>query len=168
MQKNRNWIWFFVVLTLLGAAAVTINWAYNARQQLTLEELQRDEALWDDVGPADYDLVIEKTYQSSAGDSPTTERVEVEVRRKKVVAGRLNGAPRDVAKGPWARYDMSGWFRFVERFQKMDTEPEAPRTFRTAEFDPRTGQLLRFTRSVSTTRERQEIVWRLTPIQSGR
>ena len=160
--ENRNWIWFFAVLAALGTAAVAINWAYNSRQQLTLEELERNEVLWDKAGPADYDLVIEKTYQSSASDEPNTERIEVTVRQKKVVAGTLNGMPQDVAVGPWARYDMPGWFGFVERFVKMDSQPNAPRTFRTAEFDPRTGQLLRFTRSVSMTRERQAITFRLT------
>jgi hypothetical protein len=164
MRKNRNWIWFFAALAILGTAAMAINWAYNYRQQLTLEDVQRNAALWKEHGPTDYDLVIEKTYQSSASDFPNTERIEVRVRKKKVVEGKLNDASRDVSIGPWSTYDMPGWFRFVERFAAMDAEKDAPRTFRTAEFDARTGQLMHFTRSVSKTRERQEIVWRLTPL----
>ena len=59
---------------------------------------------------------------------------------------------------------MPAWFGFIETFLKNDEAPGAPRTFRTAEFDPRTGQLLRFTRSVSSTRERQELILHLTPV----
>ncbi len=164
MTKNRNWIWFFVTLVLLGAAAVGINWAYNARQQLTMAQLTAAEDLWDKSGPADYDLIVDKTIQSAAGD-PIRDRIEVKVRKKEVVEALLNGQPipRRPRDDLWAQYDMDGWFGFVERFLQMDTARGAPRTFRAAEFDPRTGQLLHFTRSVSATRERQELTLRLTP-----
>ena len=161
MAANRNWIWFFVVLTLLGAAAVGINWAYNARQQLTPEQLRAAEDRWDKHGPADYDLTIEKTFQSSASDNPTTDRIEVRVRKKTVVEASMNGRPLE--RRLWAEYDVPGWFGFVERFLQIDTAPGAPRTFRTAEFDPTTGQLLRFRRHVSVTRERQEVRLTITP-----
>ncbi|HEX4590156.1 MAG TPA: hypothetical protein VH120_09535, partial [Gemmataceae bacterium] len=81
METNRNWIWFFVALVVLGAAAVSINWAYNAKRQLTMEELQKNEDLWDKAGPADYDLTIDKTIQSSAAGQPIQDRIEVKVRK---------------------------------------------------------------------------------------
>jgi hypothetical protein len=160
--ENRNWVWFFAALVVLGAASVSINWAYNARQQLTMEQLTAAQDRWIKAGPADYDLVIDKTIQSGAGAEPNRDRIEVEVRKNKVVAASLNGAPikerriRD-------EYDMPGWLDAVERFLQIDTAPGAPRTFRSAEFDPVTGQLRHFTRSVSTTRERQELVLTMTP-----
>src|SRR4051794_17167470 len=156
MSANRNWVWFFVVLALLGAAAVGINWAYNARQQLTPEQLRAAEDRWDKHGPADYDLVIEKTFQSSASDNPTTDRIEVRVRNKSVVEASMNGRPLE--RRLWGEYDVPGWFGFVERFLQIDTAPSAPRTFRSAVFDPATGQLQHFRRSVSGTHERQELV----------
>jgi hypothetical protein len=159
MSKNRNWVWFLVVVALLGAAAVSINWAYNARQQLTMEQLTAAEDKWDKTGPADYDLVIDKTIQSAGGDS-IHDVIQVKVRKRKVVAATINGNPLE--RRLWDEYDMGGWFGFVERFLQIDTAPGAPRTFRAAEFDPETGQLLRFRRYVSSTRERQELVLRLT------
>jgi hypothetical protein len=161
MQRNHNWIWFFAALVVLGAAAISVNWTYNARRQLTMEELLRNEELWDKNGPPDYDLVIDKTYQSTAGDEPRTSRIEVQVRNKKVISVKdQNG---ELAPRLWHEYDMPHWFDFVERFLTIDTKPDVPRTFRIADFDAKTGQLLRFTRSVSTTHERQELIFRLTP-----
>src|SRR4051812_12859246 len=94
MQRNRNWLWFFVALAALAAAAVAINWTYNARQQLTPEQLRAAMDLWAKNGPADYDLLIEKTISSAASDgSQIVDRIEVKVRDKKVVAATLNGRP---------------------------------------------------------------------------
>jgi hypothetical protein len=160
-SENRNWIWFFVAVAVLSAAAISINWAYNARQQLTMEQLQTNEDLWDKAGPADYDLSVDKTIQSANADEPFRDRIEVKVRKKRVVAASLNGLP--MQRRLWDDNDMPGWFGFVERFLKIDEAPGAAPTFRTAQFDPRTGQLLHFTRSVSTTRERQELVLQLKP-----
>ena len=163
MQRNRGWVWFFVALAVLTAAAVAINWSYNARQQLTPQQLQAAEDLWAKNGPADYDLVVEKAFSSAASDgAEERDRIEVSVRNRKVVAGSLNGGPLE--RRHWDESDVPGWFGFVEEFLKNDTQPGAPRTFRAAEFDPDTGQLLRFRRRVSGTRERQEIVLRLTPV----
>jgi len=58
--KNRGWIWFFVVLTLLGVAAVGINLAYNLREQITPEQVQAARQLWEEKGPKNYDLVYTK------------------------------------------------------------------------------------------------------------
>jgi hypothetical protein len=159
--RNRNWLWFFAALVVLGSAAVAINWAYNARRQLTMGQLTAAEDKWDTTGPADYDLVVDKTIQSGNSDEPIHDQIEVKVRNKTVTAAWLNGAPMKLRF--WGENDMTAWFGFVERFLEIDTAPGAPRTFRSAEFDPRTGQLLHFTRSVSTTRERQELVLRVTP-----
>jgi hypothetical protein len=166
MQRNRNWLWFFAALAVLAVAAVAINWTYNARQQLTPEKLQAATDLWAKSGPADYDLVIEKAISSTASDgSEMRDRIDVKVRDKKVTAATLNGRPLE--RRLWDEYDVPGWFGFVEEFLRIDTKPGARRTFRVAEFDPRTGQLLRFRRRVSGTHERQEIVLRLTPNPSG-
>jgi hypothetical protein len=161
MQQNRNWIWFFVALVILGAAAVSINWAYNSRKQLTMEQLTAAEDKWDTVGPADYDLVVDKTIQSANSADPIHDRIEVKVRKKKVVEATMNGRPLEHRL--WDDYDVPGWFGFVERFLQIDTAAGAPRTYRTAEFAETTGQLLHFTRSVSMTRERQELMLTLTP-----
>ena len=91
MQKNHNWIWFFAALVVLGSAAIAINWAYNSRQQLTMAQLIAAEDLWDKNGPADYDLVVEKTFQSSSATEPERDQIEVKVRNKKAIEVKLNG-----------------------------------------------------------------------------
>jgi hypothetical protein len=162
--SNRNWVWFFVILAALGAAAVGINWAYNARQQLTREQLNAAMDRWEKHGPADYDLVVEKTFQSSASDAPTTDRIEVRVRQKQVVEAAMNGRPLE--RRLWGEYDVPGWFGFVERFVQIDSAPGAPRTFRSADFEPVTGQLQRYRRSVSGSHERQELILTLKAVNN--
>lgn len=158
--RNRNWIWFFAAVIVLAIAAVAINWAYNARQQLTNEQLAASEERWNKNGPADYDLAISKTIRSANSDEDIRDQIEVQVRKGQVVSAKMNGIP--LPRRLWPEYDVSGWFGFVERFMQIDTAPGAPRTFRSADFDPKTGQLLRFRRHVSGTHERQEILLRLT------
>jgi hypothetical protein len=162
MATNRNWVWFFVALVVLGLAAISINWAYNSRQQLTMARLIQAEDLWDKASPADYDLEIDKNLQSAGGDH-IRERIDVRVRNRTVVSATLNGQP--LPRRLWSENDVFGWFGFVEGFLKRAKEPNAPRAFCTAEFDPQTGQLLHFTRSVSSTRERQELTLKLTPVK---
>src|SRR5207247_2222991 len=133
-------------VAVLGAAAAAIPWAYNARQQLTMEQLTAAEDRWDKNGPADYDLVIEKTIRSATAEDNIKDRIEVRVRSKKVVEAAMNGRPLE--RRLWDEYDVPGWFGFVERFLQIDTAPGAPRTFRAAVFDPVTGQLQHFRRHV--------------------
>lgn len=163
-QQSRNWIWFFAALVVLSAAAATINWVYNARQQLTMEQLQAAQELWDRTGPRDYDLAIEKAVSSAASDagSEIRDRMTVEVRGGRVRSGTLNGQPLEprIVR----EYDMPGWLSFVEEFLRRDTQPNAPRTYRVADFDASTGALRRFVRRVSGIRERQQLVIQLTPV----
>jgi hypothetical protein len=163
MRRNHGWIWFFVVLAVLAVAAVAINWAYNVRQQLTPEQLRAAMELWAKNGPADYDLLIEKSIGSGA--TVMNDRIEMQIRQKKVVGGTLNGGP--LLHRLWDEYDMPGWFGFVEEFLQRDTQPGAPRTFRVADFDPQTGALRRFVRRVSGTQERLEVRWQVMPNSSS-
>ena len=49
--------------------------------------VEENEDLWDKAGPADYDLTIDKTIQSASSGQPIQDRIEVKVRKKKVVDG---------------------------------------------------------------------------------
>jgi len=163
MQRNRGWIWFFVVLGILAAAAVTINMLYSARQRLTMDQLRSAQERWDRTGPRDYDLVIDKTIGSATpGGDKTRDRITVEVRGGKCRAGKINGQPLD--ERLLSEYDMAGWLSFVEEFVRQSEKPDAPRTFLSADFEPQTGALLRFRRSVRTTREWVEVVFQLTTV----
>src|SRR5262249_4483768 len=55
-RPNRGWIWFFVILIVLTVTSITIMIVYNLRQQLKPEQLAQARALWEQKGPADYDL----------------------------------------------------------------------------------------------------------------
>jgi len=158
--QNRNWLWFFAALVLLGAAAVSINWAYNARRQLTMEQLRKNEDLWDKAGPANYDLTVHKIYRSANEDKEHREQIDVKVVKGKVVAASLDNRP--MPERLWDKYDMTAWFDYLEDYLKQGAATGAPRTYLSADFDPKTGALLHFTRSVFSTRERQEVTFQLT------
>ena len=159
-QRSNNWLWFFAVIAVLGVLAVAINWTYNARQQLTPEKLTAAVKSWEDRGPDDYDLMVEKKFSSAAGAAVESEFIAVTVRGGKVIAGTLNGQPLE--ERLYKYYSMPDWFEFVETLLTKDLAPGAPRTYRVASFDPATGQLQRFVRRVSGTNERQEIVFQLS------
>src|SRR4051794_28293168 len=115
MQRNRGWIWFFVVLTILAAAAITINLFYRAAQRLTMDQLRAAQDLWDRAGPKDYDLVIDKTIgAATAGGDKTRDRITVEVRNGKALSGTINGQP--LPDRLLSEYEMAGWLSFVEAF----------------------------------------------------
>lgn len=159
---NRNWQWFFAVLVVLAVLAVAINWTYNAAIQLTPDKLAAARALWAERGPADYDLDVQKAYSSITSDgTPTRETIRVRVRGGRAVSATLDGQP--VSERVAAQYTMPGWFDFLGTFVERDTAAGAPRAFRSADFDRRTGAITRFRRRVTGTKERQELVLTVNP-----
>src|SRR5262249_38030465 len=104
----------------------------------------------------------EKKVSSANSDGTATpEVIESKVRRGKVLAVRLDGRPMEPRLFP--EYDMPAWFGYIGEFLRRDTAADAPRTFRTARFDPTTGALVHSTRGVRGTHERQEITIRVSP-----
>lgn len=156
--RNRGWVWFFVLLVILTLGGITLNWWYNARQQLTLDRLAAARALWEQKGPRDYDLRWTKQINN-------VETLDVRVRGGKVVAVTLDGRPLEERLYPY--YDMNGLFDFLEQFLHRDTQPDSPRAFAVATFHREDGHLLRYVRSVSATRERVAITTQLRPISGG-
>jgi len=156
-QKNRKWIWLYVVLALLACVAITINLTYNLQQQLTVNELQAARALWDKQGPKNYDLVIRKDV---GVDKSVRETIKAKVRNRAVVDITLNDQPLE--RRLWAEYDMPGVFDWIERFLEIDAQPKAPRAFRRARFDPNDGHVVHFVRSVRGAGQRQELTIELS------
>ena len=70
-RRSRAWVGFFVALTLLAGAAVTLEVWYNVHQQLTPEALAAARRLWQAKGPADYDLKYLVSLQSREGERLT-------------------------------------------------------------------------------------------------
>lgn len=162
-SNRRNWIWFFVVLAVLSAAAVSINWTYKLRQRLTRQQLMAASDLWDKAGPADYDLKVRREIHSATSEQPVRDEYEVEVRSKRVVNARLNGLPLESRL--WPDYDVPSWFDAMERFMIMDEQAGAPKAWAEGVFDETNGMPMRYVHQVSATRNRVEIQWTMNRVK---
>jgi hypothetical protein len=147
-RRSRAWIWFFVALALLAAAAVAIPLWFNLSQQLTADELERHEALWQEKRPADYD--VEYILKGAA-----PEHFVVRVRQHRVQSVTSDGRP--LAPGSYPFSDMDSLFRYVADFLKQDSQPDRRRTFASAGFSPEDGHITHYVHSVWTTRDRIEV-----------
>lgn len=148
-KANRKWIWFFVILAVLAALAIGINWVRNANQQLTAEQLQAARELWRRNRPADYDLKIVNAIQKQT--------ITVHVRGTTIVEFLVNGKPpeplldRDGKPNPEAEraqrqyYDMDGLFDSVEELLERDRR-ENRYPFTRARFDKNDGHITSFIR----------------------
>lgn len=154
--RNRNWIWFFLVLGFLAVSAVSISWFYNSRQQLTVDELARNRALWDQKGPKDYTL--EYTLKGGA-----TGAYVVQVRNGEVVSAEPDERPLAVKR---AYYGMPALYDDIETFMELDKKSKR-RPFQVATFHADHGGLIRFVRRVPGTSERVEINVKLTEEPAG-
>jgi hypothetical protein len=166
-QKSKigpGWIWFFVVLALLTAAAISIQIWYNPTVPLTPALLAEAQAKWKEHGPKDYDM----DYTIKKMDS--TEHFQVRVRNGEAVSVIMNERlPLESRHYPY--HTMPALFGFIEDFMEQDRQPGQPRTFTNVLFDPVDGHLIHYVRSVASyvrsgasKRERQEITVRLTPV----
>ncbi len=155
-KSSRGWIWFFVILVALVVLAVSTLVIYNLRQQLEPAQLAAARKLWEEKRPPDYVLTYTKK-----GDASGT--FIVTVRNGKVASVVMEEEKgNDKVQEPlpqrlYEHYDMNGLFDDIERFLDVRARPDSPRTFMTAVFDPRNGQLLRFVRSVMSTGKRVQI-----------
>jgi hypothetical protein len=171
---NRDWIWFFVVLSGLGAAAVTIPIVYNLYQQLTADELTQARQRWLTSGPRDYVLDYQQKYTHDGATDETVYRVVVRNRQVAAVAcdGRLTllaGLAPALALGPWPRAlpeasdarDIDGMFGHMEGQLARDRSlPKRP--YATATFDSRDGHPTRYVRRLPGGAERLEWTVKVT------
>jgi hypothetical protein len=177
-MKNRKWILVFVVIAILGALAVGINWAYNLSEPLTIEKLNAARVQWLKLHPSSYDLriIFAKTYSSSDGTSGTiVDKLGVQVRNGKVVGFTINGKePEPLLDEKGERkldeerlrresYDISGLFDSIEVFMDRDRR-DGRSTFIRARFDAKDGHVVQFTRQYQGKRE-QHIQIELTRVK---
>lgn len=159
--QGRRWVWFFAILVLLAGAGVTIPIVYNLRQQLTPDQLDGAVARWREHGPRSYNFrYVVKRSQSEP------ETYYAEVRGGRVVRASVNGRPLPPENRHY--HDMEHRFSDIRGFLNEDTKTGKPRVFVTAQFDAKDGRLIRYVRSVTSTRTRVEIdVQELTPVAPG-
>ncbi len=162
--RTRNWVWVFAGLAVLGVAAVAINWVYNARQQLTLDELHRERALWEKAGPRDYLLELQMTAGSNR------QSYVIRVRHGQVESAVYRPAPdapgQPLRADQYGYYTMPGLFDLIERNLERDAQPGAPRALNRAQFDPGDGHLIYYLRSSTGGRE-QRVEIRVTRFEPG-
>ncbi len=162
--RNRRWVWFFVILAVLGTAAILINLAYNVFQQLKHEQLTAARALWEENAPADYDLeYIVKDEEATGGTEPLRLAVEtfsVHVRGGKVQSVLRNG--EEVPADERGSYGVGPLFELIQAHLEKDGQPGQPRTFTHALFDKADGHPIHYVRRVMGTRRRIEIIIQLT------
>ena len=87
-RRSRAWVLFFAALLLLAAAAICLEVGFSLHQQLTPAALERARTLWDEKGPADYDLKYTVKRQSRSGD-----HLRATVRGGAVEAAEVDGTP---------------------------------------------------------------------------
>jgi hypothetical protein len=154
-QKSKRWIWFFIVVGALGAAGVTVEIWSNLAQQLTPEKLAAARARWQERGPRDYDLDYEIKREDNPDPAPRTgEKHTVRVREGK-------------AQQPDEFGSMDDLFERIEQQLRADRQPDRPRAFVKATFDPADGHIVHYVHSVMKTRERLEITVTLRPVTAS-
>jgi hypothetical protein len=156
-RRNYGWIWFFAIVAVLTATSLTILIRYNLGQQLSTEKLAEARALWEQKGPANYDLEYTQTGSVS-------ETRKVRVRNHKVVWAVRDGEPLEPRLYPFS--DMNAWFGFLEDYLQEDSQPGKPRVFSVATFSADDGHILRYIRRIMGTPKRLEVVFDLKPVQT--
>jgi hypothetical protein len=159
--RNRNWLWIFLAFAILGILAIAINWAYNATQPLTEDELQHARHVWRKKRPTDYDLRVDILTESSG--RKVRDRMDLQVRGGTVVGFLLNGREpeplldRDGRRNieeerrQRASYDIDGLFDAIEEFLNNDRR-SGIRSFLRARFDKNDGHVMIFIRQVDRIR----------------
>jgi hypothetical protein len=155
-KTSRGWIWFYVILAVLVVVAISTLILFNLRQQLTPEQLAAARKLWGEKRPRDYVLSYVQKEETSKWFIVTVRAGKVaSVVMEQQVGDQKVAQPLEQRQ--YQYYDMDGLFDSIERFLEMRSKPDSPRTFMTAVFDPKNGQLLHFVRSVTSAGKRVQI-----------
>jgi hypothetical protein len=172
--RGRRWVAFFIVLGLLGSAAVIVPMVYNLRLQLRPEQLAEARRLWAANGPRDYNL----DYLVKTEHAGTVEEDEymVRVRGGRVVlvasngeviylapalAGTVGPAAAFLSRGHPSRYGVPALFDEMEAMLRRD-EAAGSRNYATAAFDPHDGHPVRYVHRVRGTHDRIEWTLKLS------
>src|SRR6476660_6753191 len=152
-KKNRKWIWYFAVLTVLTIIATATLAIYNIYQQLKPEKLDAAIALWKEKGPKDYVLIYTAKTKDHSADRD--DHYVVKVKDGRAYEVLINGLAAEERQ--LAYYGMPRLLQYLERFMEIDAEPGRPKTFLRGDFNAKTGALVRYVRRVMGTRQRLEI-----------
>jgi hypothetical protein len=165
---NRRSIWFFGLLAVLGAVAVTLPIIYNLREQLLPEQVAEARRRWEEHGTRDYDL----SYQVRYDREQQVDEYKIKVRGGKVVsvvrnnevrmfedaAALVLGLPCLALEHPdenFQQHTVENFFKSIEAILHEDSTA-AKRNYATASFDAVDGHPLHFVHRVAGTGRRLE------------
>jgi hypothetical protein len=161
-RPPRRWVWFFLVLGVLGVAGVTTEIWSNLSQQLTLEKLAAARAHWQANGPRNYIVSYEVKREEMPDPAPPSgARYTVRVKDGRAV----DSDDRPLPRGPLEYGSMDDLFDRIEQRLRADQEAGGSRPFVKATFDDQDGHVVHYVRSVMKTRERIEISVKLEPLE---
>jgi hypothetical protein len=165
-QSKSRWrvfVWYFIALAALSAAAVIIPIVVNLNQQLTPEQLAEARANWTRNGPASYDLHYEERIDS---EEIPNEYI-VKVREGEVVSLRINGQLKALeAMTPQQRhkYTVPGLFEQIDEYLQ-EMKDGRRRNFAVAHFAPELGYPMHYIRRVRGSRSRLEWTIAVSPVK---
>jgi hypothetical protein len=171
-SRNRS-VWFFVVLAVLGIAAMVIPIVYNLGLQLRPEKVAEARGRWRRHAPADYDLKVLVTTTHEGGEERDEDVLAVRGGRVRMAGSNgyllfldpalavLTG-PGFLALPPedLRRHGVEAMFDRMEEALRDDAA-SGGRNYVTAQFDPRDGHPQRYVRRIRGTKERVEWLVRL-------
>lgn len=160
-QASRGWIWFFVVLAVLGATAVILPIVYNLSLQLRPEELAAAQQRWKANGPRDYDLQYQEKITEKGEQSETSWSVEVRDDRVKSVA--CDGETLPALDYP--NLTVDGQFTEIEKGLQLDLAEGRRHNYATAAFDLGDGHPTHYVRRVHGSGDRLE--WNVNLFKPG-
>ena len=151
-EKNRRWIWYFVVVFAMAFIATAVLIMFNLGQQLKPDALSAARKHWLEKGPLDYTM----SYTQRVDENTDVDHYWVKVRGGKVVEAKFNGQPE--APELYRHRSMDRLFDFMDDFMREDSKEGSPKTYVRAIFDDQgTGRLFRYVRRVMGGRHRVEI-----------
>jgi hypothetical protein len=158
IKKNYGWIYFFVFIVVASIGVTVIMIRYSQSIQLTPELLEEAEKRWRESNIKNYDL----SYKTRLNLDEHWTTFVVRVRNGKVQEVRMNGTPLEKEKeedqDPRLFHSMEAQFRYITRFLELDQKPNAPKVYFVADFDQKTGAILRYTRYDSHKGQRVEMI----------
>jgi hypothetical protein len=162
-RRLKTYVWYFLALAVLSAAAIIIPIIANLKQQLTPEQLADARARWQQHGPASYDLrYVERIDSEEVGDE-----YMVKVRDREIVSLRVNGqlvALETMKPEQRRKYTVPGMFDQIEEHLTEEKDGHR-RNFATADFDPATGYPRHYIRRVHGSRSRLEWMVKVTAVK---
>jgi hypothetical protein len=159
--RSRAWVWYFVALLAMGAAAVTLPIVYNLSIQLRPEQATAARERWKANGPRDYDLQYQEKITESGVQ--TESNWFVEVRDGQVKAVTRDGQPLPASDYP--NLTVDGQLTVIEKGLQLDLAESQRRNYSTADFDPRDGHPTHYVRRVRGSGDRLE--WNINLFKPG-